>query len=91
MNNDWKNLKSRIGFDLVSGENSYDEKGIVEYLNIKLRSKGYPIFGDEQDYPFLQIGGSLLQSVAEKNRLLRKHLCPVDQRIQDYLERLRAL
>ena len=88
MNNDWKNLKSRIGFDLDSGENSYDEEGLVEYLNIKLRSKGYPIFGDEKDYPFLQIGGSLLQSVAEKNRLLRKHLCPVDQRIQDYLERL---
>lgn len=88
MNNDWKNLKTRIGFDLETGENTYDEKGLTEYLNIKLRSKGFPIFGDEADYPFLQIGGSLLQSVAEKNRLLRKHLCAVDQRIQDYLERL---
>ncbi len=88
MNNDWNNLKTRIGFDLETGENSYDEDALVEYLNIKLRSRGYPIFGKESDYPFLQMGSSLLQSVAEKNRLLREHLCPVDQRIQDYLVRL---
>ena len=88
MNNDWKNLKSRIGFDLETGENTYEEQDLIEYLNIKLRAKGYPIFGKESDYPFLQLGSSLLHSVAEKNRLLREHLCPVDQRIQDYLVRL---
>jgi len=88
MNNDWTNLKTRIGFDIESGENSYDELSLVEFLNMKLRSRGYPIFGDESDYPFLQMGSSLLQSVAEKNRLLREHLCPVDQRIQDYVVRL---
>ena len=85
MNNDWNNLKARIGFDLESGKNSYEDGALVEYLNIKLRSLGYPVFGRESDYPFLQMGDSLLQSVAEKNRLLRGHLCPVDQRIQDYL------
>lgn len=85
MDNDWNNLNTRIGFDLETGENVYDEKALVEYLNIKLRSRGYPIFGDEKDYPFLQMGNSLLRSVAEKNRLLREHLCPVDQRIQDYI------
>jgi hypothetical protein len=88
MNNDWNNLKARIGFDLKSRENSYEDGALVEYLNIKLRSLGYPVFGKESDYPFLQMGDSLLQSVAEKNRLLRGHLCPVDQRIQDYLSRL---
>lgn len=88
MNNDWSNLKTRIGFDMETGENSYDESSLVEFLNMKLRSRGYPIFGDESDYPFLQMGSSLLQSVAEKNRLLREHLSPVDQRIQDYIVRL---
>ncbi|MDH3431051.1 MAG: hypothetical protein OEQ14_13695, partial [Gammaproteobacteria bacterium] len=78
-------MKARIGFDLESGKNSYEDGALVEYLNIKLRSLGYPVFGRESDYPFLQMGDSLLQSVAEKNRLLRGHLCPVDQRIQDYL------
>ncbi len=88
MNNDWNNLKTRIGFDMETGENSYDEASLIEFLNIKLRSRGYPIFGDEKDYPFLQMGSSLLQSVAEKNRLLREYLSPVDQRIQDYVVRL---
>ena len=88
MNNDWNNLKTRIGFDMETGENSYDEASLVEFLNMKLRSRGSPIFGDEKDYPFLQMGSSLLQSVAEKNRLLREHLSPVDQRIQDYVVRL---
>jgi len=81
-------LKTKIGFDPESGENSYDEKSLVEYLNIKLRSRGCPIFGDEKDFPFLQMGNSLLQSVQEKNRLLRGHLCAADQRIQDYITNL---
>ena len=88
MSDRWHDLKTRIGFDLESRENSFEEGALVEYLNIKLRSLGHPIFGEESDYPFLQMGGSLLQSVAEKNRLLSKHLCPADQRIQDYLARL---
>ncbi|MDQ8203524.1 hypothetical protein [Pelagicoccus sp. SDUM812003] len=90
MKTDWTDLKTRIGFDPVKGENSYDEEKLIEYLNIKLRSRGCPIFGKEEDYPFLQMGNSLLKSVEEKNRLLKEHLCPVDQRIQNYLESLFA-
>ncbi|NEQ67519.1 MAG: hypothetical protein F6K21_18825 [Symploca sp. SIO2D2] len=85
---DDRDLKTRIGFDTETGENSYDEAQLIEYLNIKLRSRGVPIFGNEEDYPFLKVGNSLLKSVQEKNRLLKNYLCPVDQRIQDYLEDL---
>lgn len=81
-------LKTRIGFDPAKGENVYDESKLIEYLNIKLRSRGCPIFGNEADYPFLQIGNSLLKSVQEKNRLLKDHLCPADRRVQNYLEDL---
>ncbi|MEM9158135.1 MAG: hypothetical protein AAGB46_03725 [Verrucomicrobiota bacterium] len=82
---DDRDLKTRIGFDTETGENSYDEAQLIEYLNIKLRSRGLPIFGKEEEYPFLKMGASLLKSVEEKNRLLKNYLCPVDQRIQDYL------
>lgn len=85
---DKTDLKNRIGFDPETGENSYNEKELIEYLNMKLRSRGCPIFGNEEDYPFLQMGSSLLKSVREKNRLLKDHLCPADQRIQNYLEKL---
>ncbi len=81
-------LNTTIGFDPASGSSAYDEKGLVEYLNIKLRSRGCPIFGDELDYPFLQLGSTLLRSVEEKNRLLKEYLCPADQRIQNYLSDL---
>lgn len=81
-------LRAQIGFDPETGENTYDEASLIEYLNIKLRSRGSPIYGDEKDFPFLKIGGSLLRSVEEKNRLLKSYLCPVDQRIQNYLEDL---
>ncbi|EDY82388.1 hypothetical protein VDG1235_2010 [Verrucomicrobiia bacterium DG1235] len=81
-------LKTQIGFDPETGKNCYDESSLTEYLNIKLRSRGLPIYGDEKEFPFLQMGSSLLKSVQEKNRLLKQHLCPVDQRIQNYLEDL---
>lgn len=87
-NTDSIDLNARIGFDTETGKNSYDEKRLVEYLNIKLRSRGCPIFGDEKDYKFLQLGSTLLRSVEEKNRLLKEYLCPADQRIQNYLKNL---
>ncbi len=90
MNADWTDLKLHIGFDPEKAENEYDEAKLTEYLNIKLRSRGCPIFGKESDYPFLEMGNSLLESVQEKNRLLKEHLCPADQRIQDYLTDLFA-
>jgi len=83
-------LKTQISFDPEKGENSYDEKSLIEYLNIKLSSRGLPIFGKEDDYSFLKVGSSLLRSVQEKNRLLKEHLSPVDQRVQDYLSDLFA-
>ena len=88
MDTDWTDLKTRIGFDTETGENAYDEAKLIEYINIKLRSRGCPIFGDEDDYPFLKMGKSLLESVQEKNRLLKNYLCPADQRVQHYLESL---
>ncbi|MCH6255523.1 hypothetical protein MLD52_03115 [Puniceicoccaceae bacterium K14] len=81
-------LRTKIGFNPETGENEYDEASLIEYLNIKLRSRGSPIYGNEDDFPFLKMGGALLRSVAEKNRLLKSYLCPIDQRIQNYLEDL---
>ncbi|MDQ8197153.1 hypothetical protein QEH56_03290 [Pelagicoccus enzymogenes] len=81
-------LKTQIGFDPTTCENVFDAKNQVEYLNLKLRSRGLPIFGNAEDFPLLKLGESLLKSVEEKNRLLKDHLCPVDQRVQDYLESL---
>ncbi len=88
MHIDWNDLKARIGFDPETGQNVFDEERLIEYINIKLRSRGAPIYGKAEDFPLLEMSDSLLQSVREKNRLLKDHLCPVDQSFQSYLEKL---
>lgn len=49
-----------------------------ESVNLKLAARGYPIVGDEADYPFLDLGRSLIASCQEKMRLLSDYLCPAD-------------
>ena len=80
-------LKDTIGFTengpaIASPE---EEKRLREFVNLKLAARGQEIVGDEGDYPFLDLGRSLIASFQEKTRLLSDYLCPVDQAIHDYL------
>lgn len=82
-----KHLKDTIGFTdqgpaIASPE---EETRLREFVNLKLAARGQNIVGDEEDYPFLDLGRSLLASFQEKTRLLSDYLCPVDQSIHDYL------
>ncbi len=66
--------------------NSLEERErLIEFINIKLASRGFPIFGDEKDYPYLSLNHSLIAGYQEKNRLLSDYLCPADKRIHDFL------
>ncbi len=58
---------------------------IREFINIKLVALGCPIFGEEEDYPYLQLSKSLLANYRAKDQSLLNFLCPADQRIQDFL------
>jgi hypothetical protein len=57
------------------------------YINLKLASSGQPTCVDGEAAEYLSVTHDLLKSHREKNRLLSKHLCPSDQRIQDFLHR----
>ncbi|MFW5883260.1 MAG: hypothetical protein ACOCVG_02735, partial [Verrucomicrobiota bacterium] len=46
---------------------------------------GLPTVLDTDDLPFLGMAEALLEDYQEKQRLLSSYLCPVDQRIQDFL------
>ncbi len=77
-------LKTGLGFgneDL----SARDEHRLKEFINLKLAARGAPIWGRPEDYPYLQLGESLLANFREKSRILRNYLCPADQRIQDFL------
>ncbi len=66
--------------------NSLEERErLIEFINIKLASRGFPIFGDKKDYPYLNLNHSLIAGYQEKNRLLNDYLCPADKRIHDFL------
>jgi len=77
--------RSRFSFNEEFSTEFDSKDKMLEFINLKFAAKGLPIYGEAADYPFLEMGKSLLASVREKNRLLSEHLCPVDQRIQDFL------
>ncbi len=57
------------------------------YINLKLVSSGQPSCGTGETAGFIDIAHDLLLSYREKNRLLSSYHCPVDRRIQDFLNR----
>ncbi len=57
----------------------------LSYINMKLAAMGLaPCSG--QDGGLLELTGPILDSYLEKSRLLSHHLCPADQRIQNFLD-----
>ena len=82
-----RNLKESIGFPLTPGKSPESDKELIQFINIKLASLNLPIYGDREDYPFLEIGKSLFLNLQAKDRLLGEYLPPADQSIQDYLSR----
>ncbi|MBC8126638.1 MAG: hypothetical protein H8M99_05770 [Gloeobacteraceae cyanobacterium ES-bin-144] len=82
------NLKDQIGFThcgpaIASPD---EENRLREFVNLKLAARGYSIVGDEEDYPFLDLGRSLIANFQEKSRLLSDYLCPVDATIDSFLQ-----
>ncbi|MCF0191333.1 MAG: hypothetical protein HUJ96_08740 [Marinilabiliaceae bacterium] len=70
-----------------------DRRDMIQYINLQLASLGQPIFQDNEDTGtklsntrFMTLTGDLINSFREKTRLLGKHLSPVDQRIQNFID-----
>jgi hypothetical protein len=81
------NLKDKIGFTAEGPAiaSPAEENRLREFVNLKLAARGYPIVGNEADYPFLDLGRSLIASFQEKTRLLSDYLCPADADIEAFL------
>ena len=67
------------------GEDADAVRRRIYYLNLKLRDLGCPTFPMQLDPEFADLVGGLMALNREKDRLLAKHLCPVDARIQNFL------
>ncbi len=81
-----RTLKDAIGIsDKPALAGQGDDPLAKEYINLKLAARGYAIVGDEKDYPFLEMGRSLIQNFQERLRLLKSHRCPADRHISQWL------
>jgi len=78
-------LSETIGFTGHGTHPAEKDPSLIEYINLKLASLDLPVFGREEDYPFLKMGKSLLSSIQAKDRLLEDYLPPSDQYIHDFI------
>ncbi|MDZ4743797.1 MAG: hypothetical protein SGI98_10325 [Verrucomicrobiota bacterium] len=73
----------------VGLHNTHDgvyKKQMDEYINLKLAASGLAVAASMDELPLFSLGKSIIRSAIEKNRKLSESLCPVDQRIQDFLD-----
>ncbi len=81
-----KDLNSAIGLGNGYLRHSPETQKLKEYVNLKLVARGFEIVGNEEEFPFLEMGRSLLANFQERMRLLSGRLCPADKRIHDFLK-----
>jgi len=81
-----KAIEERLGFQPDRKPGKSADKNLRDYINLKFASRGYPIIGEEADYPFLEMGRSMILNFQEKLRLLKDHRCPADQHIHNWLQ-----
>ncbi len=76
---------SRIG--LGATPTPEEEQQLLLFINLRLRYIGLPTFPLQDGAASLnKLTSGLVALSREKDRLLTNHLCPVDQRIQDFID-----
>lgn len=78
-------LKRKLGFDKNGNSVIKDNKYLIQYINLKLASKGLPYLDSYKDNKFLDIAEDLIHSNIENERILSNYLPPSDYRIQNFL------
>ena len=83
---DPKKLSESLGLNHSYAPGDPSAETLRDYINLKLAARGFEIVGDEKDYPFLQMGRSMLANFRERVRLLADYRCPADERIHGFLK-----
>ncbi|MGB5474020.1 MAG: hypothetical protein WBQ78_11140 [Gammaproteobacteria bacterium] len=79
-----------LGMNKASETPEAEREKVQLYINLKLASSGQPTCIPPESARLFGITRDLLRSYREKNRLLSSYQCPVDRRIQDFLNRYLA-
>ena len=79
-------MKLALGFRGNDAEvQSRERKELLRYINLKLAANGLPTVQAAGGTELVTLASGLLNNFREKTRLLDDHRCPVDQRIETYL------
>ncbi len=78
-------FKRKLGYNKEGKSITLNQKRLIQFVNLKLSAKGFPVYGAEKGNKFLEIAEDLISNNQEKERLLSKYLPPVDSRIQNFL------
>ena len=65
---------------------SVADRELFRYINLKLAALGQPVCRHTAEPEFLEIVEPLLRNYYEKDLLLGDRLCPVDARVQGFLD-----
>ncbi|PCJ60021.1 MAG: hypothetical protein COA79_09450 [Planctomycetota bacterium] len=79
-----KDLHRVIGFTNVK-ENEISQEQLYRYVNLKLAASGLPLYENKNDKQFFDSAGDLLRKSRVRSQLLKDYLCPVDRRIQNFI------
>lgn len=80
------NLLNTLGLTNNDIDPEEERRKLQLYINLKLASSGQPTCAGQGTREFLETARDLLKSYREKNRLLANYQCPVDHRIQLFLD-----
>ncbi len=64
-----------------------ERKELLGYINLKLAANGLPVAHAAGGTELVQLAAGLMTNFREKTRLLYNHRCPVDARIEAFLNR----
>ncbi len=64
-----------------------ERKELLGYINLKLAANGLPVAHSAGGTELVQLASGLMTNFREKTRLLYNHRCPVDARIEAFLNR----
>lgn len=81
---DFEDILDSVGLNHYA-DSEFREK-LCEYINLKLVANGLAVAVDTKQSPAFSVGQTIIRGVAGKNRRLSESLCPVDQRIQNFLD-----
>ncbi|MDC7220131.1 MAG: hypothetical protein PQJ59_09335 [Spirochaetales bacterium] len=76
-------MKRTLGIGVEADDPQHRDR-IIRYINLKLASMGLP-YNHDTDIQDVEIAHDLIENYKEKNRLLSTYHCPVDKRIQDFI------